>query len=223
MIKFTLLLLLSLLLLYSRHGTRDEETQTPRPKTGSDGDSGQGLLVSRRGGVVTSLDKALQIDLDSDADAQFEVGVVGVDVCDETDVDAFSQSSTSKGVQCTPNALAKARFRDRKRKRAKTLIGKTGVTNRATSGATNGCGTQTEATSSSECVTPHFRTLSDVSDPGSCVGSDLDLGHHRRSLASMSQYSEVTLMPENAVLPADNDYYDSFSDPDWDQKSAISI
>ena len=206
-----------------RHRTRDEETQTPRPKTGSDGDSGQGLLVSRTShrGRLTA-DKSLQIDLDSDVDvvAHFVVGDF-----QEADGDAFSLTSSHvdpncKGVQVTSHTLAKARFRDRKsRARNKTLLGKS-----SSSGIdVKGCGSQetTEGSSSDWGSDPYFRPTSALSDPGSSY-TEHDLDHHR-SLASMSQYSEVTLMPENAVLPADNDYYDSFSDPDWDQKSAISI
>ena len=177
--------------------------------------------------VPHKADKSLQIDLDSDeyddivvcAAHMSTIGEAGeYDEDDQSFYSAPYSDSNSKGVQVSFNSLAKARFRDKKRKRNKTLIGKGSLSSPDAEPCTS---VETTECSSSDSCPPNFQPISD-SEPGSISGQEMDM-ERKRSLASMSQYSEVTMMPENAVLTSDNDYYDSFSDPDWDQKSAISI
>ena len=74
-----------------------------------------------------------------------------------------------------------------------------------------------ESDMSSECVAGLCITESDLDD---FSGSEPDLDTVRKeSIASMSELAEVTMVPQNALVGM----YDPTLEPDWDQRSGISI
>lgn len=236
------------MILYRRHRrTVNEETQTQNISKHTtstsisdlDGDSGQGLLTAHNAnGTATVVevaalynareghkaDKGLQIDLFDDEyddvivfeDHSFDGSEDDMSICGISPYEA-----NDKAVQVTSpikvlNGGPKSKHRIRRHPRGLDVTGSLSASNVLLNRDDNpDC--HSESDISSEYVAGLCITESDLDD---FSGSDGDLDFARKeSIASMSELAEVTMVPQNALVGM----YDPTLEPDWDQRSGISI
>ena len=205
----------------------------------ADGDSGQGLLTAHNAngtGIVVEVaslytkpahkaDVGLQIDLFDDEyddvivfedlsfnDSESEDNAsVGGNACYEPNDKAVQVTSP---IKILDTGGGKSRHRPiRRRQRMLEVTSSASVTTDIPY-SENDHECHSESDMSSECVAGLCITESDLDD---FSGSEADM--RKESIASMSELAEVTMVPQNALVGM----YDPTLEPDWDQRSGISI
>ncbi len=233
-----------------RKHTRNEQTQTnaiAKHTTSTsisdlDGDSGQGLLAAAHtngNGLILDVDalyakphkadKSMQIDFDEEYDdiIVFE-GEEGLVVSDSDSSSLYCTpyaDANHKAVQVTtsnrgnqqPSLKRNAPPVKPKPRQLMTKRMEDNVVNGDV--AMNGDDIESESDLSEEGANLNLChiTDSDLDDYSSNSEPEMDSAR-KKSIASMSELAEVTMIPQSAL-----DCLDPNSDPDWDQRSGISI